>query len=80
MNEKIMIRTVDPAEALHNVGNSLTSPTTGNFVNPGTPAAPFVGMDDRKTGMVSKTSTEGIRNHMTGDNRITQNPTSSYQG
>lgn len=50
-------------EDLHKVGQGTGKVATDSFVNPGTPANPLVGMDDRKSGTISG-GTGKLKDHM----------------
>lgn len=53
------------AESLHNVGQGSTSPTTGTFVNKGTPTSPLVTMETLKTDPeISKAASASLRSKL----------------
>lgn len=59
------LRTVDP-ESLHNIaqGDDKAKKSVDGFINPGTPEAPLVSMEDRKTGVISGTATDKLRKNL----------------
>lgn len=52
----------DP-EDLAKIGKSREKQSTDSFVNPGTPENPLVTQADRKTGLVSGSASEKLRQH-----------------
>lgn len=53
----------DP-EALHSMSKDLDKKSQDGFLNPGTPAAPLVGMADRKTGQVNGGASDALRSRL----------------
>lgn len=51
-------------EDLNSVAVDSAKKSVDTFVNPGTPATPLVGVEDRKTGRISGQATARLRENM----------------
>jgi len=51
-------------EALHDIAASTTRVVSDNFVNPGTPSAPLVTAEQRRTGKIEGKATETLRSNL----------------
>lgn len=56
-------------ESLHDMSKQTSSPTTGNFVNPGTPAEALATMESTTNPEISKQKSEALRANLTGNTR-----------
>lgn len=52
------------AEDLNNIANETTKKSVDTFVNPGTPENPLVDMNERKTGIISGSASQKLKDHL----------------